>query len=56
MPITRLLVVALSTGITAWMGWNLGRPFGLLPGFLVANIGFATGWYFGRTFVRNNLD
>ncbi|MDP6977411.1 MAG: hypothetical protein QF570_02280 [Myxococcota bacterium] len=56
MPITRFLVVTLSTGLTAWAGWSVGRPFGILPGFLIANLGCATGWYFGRTFVRNNLD
>ncbi len=56
MPITRFLVVSLTTGLTAWAGWSVGRPWGLLPGFLVANVGFATGWYFGRSFVRNNFD
>ncbi len=56
MPITRFLVVTLSTGLSAWVGWTFGRQFGVFPGFLIANVGFAMGWYFGRTFVRNNLD
>ncbi len=56
MPITRFLVVALSSGLCAWAGWSFGRGAGLLPGFLLANLGFAVGWYFGRSFVRNNLD
>lgn len=56
MPLTRLLVVALSTGLSAWAGWSVARPWGIYPGFLTANLGFALGWYFGRSFVRNNLD
>jgi len=56
MPVTRFLVVALSTGLCAWAGWWLGRPMGLLGAFLLANLGFAIGWYFGRSFVRSNLD
>lgn len=56
MPITRFLVVTLSSGLASWAGWSFGRPFGILAGFLVANLGFATGWYFGRSFVRNHLD
>ncbi len=56
MPITRFLVVTLATGLAAWFGWTLGRPMGILPGFLAANVGFATGWYYGRAFVRNNFD
>lgn len=56
MPITRFLIVALTSGLCASVGWSLGRPAGLLAGFLVANLGFAVGWYFGRAFVRNNFD
>ncbi len=56
MPITKFLCVALATGLGAWAGWSLGEGWGLLPGFLLANLGFALGWYFGRGFVRNNLD
>ena len=56
MPITKFLIVALASGMSAWLGWSVGRPAGLLSGFLVANLGFAFGWYFGRGFVRNNFD
>ncbi len=56
MPITRFLVVGLSSGLGAWAGWSLGSPGGILAGFLLANLGFAVGWYFGRDFVRNNFD
>ncbi|MFT5443206.1 MAG: hypothetical protein ACI8W3_002252 [Myxococcota bacterium] len=56
MPITRFLVVALMSGFCAWGGWTLASPSGILPGFLLANLGMAVGWYFGRSFVRNNLD
>lgn len=56
MPITRFLIVALTSGLSAAVGWSIGRPMGLLGGFLVANLGFAIGWYLGRAFVRNNFD
>lgn len=56
MPLTRFLVVALSSGLCAWAGWSVGVGAGPLAGFLLANMGFSIGWYFGRAFVRNNLD
>lgn len=56
MPLTRVLVVALSCSLSAWGGWSLGRPWGVLAGFLLANPGFALGWYLSRSFVRNNFD
>lgn len=56
MPITRFLVIALASGLSASLGWSVARPWGLLAGFLAANVGFAVGWYFGRGFVRDHLD
>ena len=56
MPITKMLCVVLPTGFGAWLGWSLASPFGILPGFLLANLGFAIGWYLGRGFVRNLLE
>ena len=54
--LTRLLVLALGSGLPAWAGWSLGRPHGILTGFLCANVAFATGWYLSRKFVREHLD
>jgi len=56
MPMTRFLCVALASSIGAWAGWSAGEGFGILPGFLLANLGFAVGWFLGRGFVRSNLD
>lgn len=56
MPMTKMLVVVLSVGIGAQTGWNLGAKSGVLSGFLLANLGFAIGWYFGRRFVRDVLE
>ena len=56
MPITKMLCVVLPTGFGAWLGWTLVSPVGIMSGFLAANIGFAAGWYFGRSYVRNVLE
>ena len=56
MPMTKLLVVALTSGIAAWGGWSLGERWGILSGFLCANVGLAIGWYYSRRFVREHLD
>jgi len=56
MPMTKMLVVALSVGFGTQTGWNIGAEWGLLSGFLLANLGFGIGWYFGRRFVRDVLE
>ncbi len=56
MPITRMLCVVLPTGFGAWLGWELVSGWGILPGFLAGNLGFAVGWYYGRKYVREVLD
>jgi hypothetical protein len=56
MPITKMLVVVLSVGFGAQAGWNLGSDWGLLPGFLLANLGFAVGWYYGRRFASQVFE
>ncbi len=56
MPITKMLVVGLATGFGAYWGWRFGSGWGVFPGFLVANFGFASGWYCGRSFVREHLE
>jgi len=54
--LTRMLVVTLGSGLPAYAGWSIGRPHGLLIGFLAANLAFALGWYYSRKFVREHLD
>ena len=54
--LTRLLALSLGSGLPAWAGWTLGRPHGILAGFLCANVAFAVGWYLSRKFVREHLD
>jgi hypothetical protein len=54
--LTRLLVLALGSGVPAWAGWTLASQQGLLQGFLAANVCFAGGWYVSRKFVREHLD
>ena len=56
MPITKMLCVLIPTLSGAYLGWWLGSQLGVMTGFLIANLGFATGWYFGRQYVRNVLD
>lgn len=56
MPMTKMLVVALSIGLGAQTGWSIGAKWGVVSGFLLANLGFAIGWYFGRRFVRQVLE
>ncbi len=56
MPITKMLVVALSVGVGTQTGWSLGERWGVFPGFLFANLGFAIGWYYGRRFVSQVLE
>jgi len=53
---TRLVVLVLGGVLPAWAGWSLGRGFGILAGFLCANVAFAIGWYYSRKFVREHLD
>ena len=53
---TRVLLLGLACGAGAWGGWWLGGGWGLLPRFLLANLGFALGWYYGRRFAREFLD
>ena len=54
--ITRMMVISIGSGGMAWLGWLAGRDAGVLAGFLAANVGFATGWYYSRKFVREHLD
>jgi hypothetical protein len=54
--LTRFIVIALASGGLAGLGWMVGRDGGLLVGFLIANLGFAVGWYYGRKFLRQHLD
>jgi len=54
--LTRMLVLALGTGLPAYAGWSIGRPHGLLIAFLGGNLAFALGWYYSRKFVREHLD
>lgn len=55
MPITKMLVIGLATGFGAYWGWKLGSSWGVLPGFLIANLGFASGWYSSRRFVGEHF-
>jgi hypothetical protein len=56
MPITKMLVATLSIGFGAQTGWNLGSAWGLMPGFLLANLDLAVGWYYGRCFVNQVFE
>ena len=53
---TRVLLLGLVSGTGAWGGWSLGVRWGIVPGFLLANLGIALGWYYGRRYVREFLD
>jgi len=52
----RLMVLAIGSGLPAYGGWVACSPYGILPGFLAANVAFAAGWYVSRRFVANYLD
>ncbi len=54
--LTRLLALTLGSALPAWAGWTVGSSWGVLAGFLCANICFAGGWFLSRKFVRNHLD
>jgi hypothetical protein len=53
---TRLLVLALGSGLPGWSGWIIAGELGVLQGFIVATLCFAGGWYLSRKFVREHLD
>jgi hypothetical protein len=53
---TRLLVLVLGSGLPGWSGWIVASEFGVLPGFIAANLCFAGGWYLSRKFVHEHLD
>ncbi len=52
----RFFVLALGSGLPAWWAWTLARDYGLLAGFLSANVAFAVGWYVSRKFIHDHLD
>ena len=54
--LTRFLALSLGSGLPAYAGWAIGRPHGIMAGFLCANLAFAVGWYYSRRFVRDHLD
>jgi len=44
------------SGLPGWLGWVVGREFGVLGAFVCANLAFAIGWFYSRKFVRDHLD
>jgi hypothetical protein len=52
----RFTVLAIGSGLPAYGAWNLCQPYGVLPGFLAAIVGFAIGWYVSRRFAASFLD
>jgi hypothetical protein len=53
---SRIIVLALGSGLPGWLGWVVGREFGVLGAFVCANLAFAIGWFYSRKFVRDHLD
>jgi hypothetical protein len=52
----RFMVLAIGSGLPAYGAWTVCQPYGVLPGFLAANVAFALGWFVSRRFVADFLD
>ena len=46
----------LGASALGWVGWKLGEPFGLLPGYFASVIGSAAGIIVGRRLAESLLE
>jgi hypothetical protein len=49
------LVVMIAIFLGAWLGWVVGRPWGIMTAYLVAVAGASAGLYLGRR-IQYHLD
>jgi len=54
--LTKFMVLALGSGLPAYLVFQALAEQGLMIRFWGTLISFAVGWYLSRSFVRNYLD
>ena len=53
--VVRPLVLMIATSLGGWLGWVLGRPWGIMTAYFVAVAGVSVGLYVGRR-IQHQLD
>ena len=53
-PIQKIIPI-LSTGLATYIGWVLGRRFGIFTAFIVAVVVAGIAWYASKKWVADNL-
>jgi len=49
----KFLLLLTGSSLGGWAGWTLGKPFGMMLGFLLSLIGTGVGVYAARWFIRD---